>query len=218
MYVLPTDDAGGASHSIHWSIVVRVVWGLLLPLNSFLKIGGTTNHRNRGASSKNTGLNIPRKLISPPLTPIPTSMNMQKLIIMALFGVSAFGVSAAEEPICCKDCPENKHKYYSIANDSGPWLCGETCIRNVSVILDPTISHLLHIGSFTQQHHNSFEKTSRLTHTLAVFLSDISHFREESYEKLLDELPLRRCWIHDIQRNGNSRWRRSVLYFGSVCM
>ena len=57
-------------------------------------------------------------------------MNMQKLLILALLGVSAM----AAEPICCKDCPENKNKYYSIVNDSGPWLCGETCIRNVSVI------------------------------------------------------------------------------------
>jgi hypothetical protein len=28
----------------------------------------------------------------------------------------------------CKD--SNKNKYFSIADDSGPWLCGETCIRD----------------------------------------------------------------------------------------
>ena len=29
--------------------------------------------------------------------------------------------SSDSEPICCKECPANKNKYYSIANDSGPW-------------------------------------------------------------------------------------------------
>ena len=38
---------------------------------------------------------------------------------------------AEQEPICCETCDDAKKvKYYSIANDSGPWLCGETCIRN----------------------------------------------------------------------------------------
>merc|ERR1711907_781598 len=31
---------------------------------------------------------------------------------------------------CCKSCDSGKSKYFSIADDSGPWLCGETCIRD----------------------------------------------------------------------------------------
>merc|ERR1719171_553404 len=34
-------------------------------------------------------------------------------------------------PCCAGTCPDsNNNKYFSIANDSGPWLCGETCIRD----------------------------------------------------------------------------------------
>merc|ERR1719331_2081322 len=31
---------------------------------------------------------------------------------------------------CCTECTGTKTKYFSIADDSGPWLCGETCIRD----------------------------------------------------------------------------------------
>merc|ERR1719484_174753 len=31
---------------------------------------------------------------------------------------------------CCLECQGTKNKYFSIADDSGPWLCGETCIRD----------------------------------------------------------------------------------------
>merc|ERR1711924_470989 len=34
-----------------------------------------------------------------------------------------------QEP-CCHECAGTKNKYFSIADDSGPWLCGETCIRD----------------------------------------------------------------------------------------
>lgn len=37
---------------------------------------------------------------------------------------------STDEPQCCQTCESPRNKYYSIANDSGPWLCGETCIRN----------------------------------------------------------------------------------------
>lgn len=30
---------------------------------------------------------------------------------------------------CCRACNAPKRKYFSIADDSGPWLCGETCIQ-----------------------------------------------------------------------------------------
>merc|ERR1711918_243423 len=31
---------------------------------------------------------------------------------------------------CCLSCTSPKNMYYSIADDSGPWLCGQTCIRD----------------------------------------------------------------------------------------
>merc|ERR1711998_269160 len=31
---------------------------------------------------------------------------------------------------CCNTCSDPYNKYFSIADDSGPWLCGETCIRD----------------------------------------------------------------------------------------
>jgi hypothetical protein len=38
---------------------------------------------------------------------------------------------SGDGPCCAGTCPDsNKNKYFSIANDSGPWLCGETCIRD----------------------------------------------------------------------------------------
>merc|ERR1719409_1294639 len=37
---------------------------------------------------------------------------------------------AAAQPPCCHECKSPKNKYFSIADDSGPWLCGETCIRD----------------------------------------------------------------------------------------
>lgn len=33
---------------------------------------------------------------------------------------------------CCHQCKLPHKKYYSIADDSGRWLCGETCIREAS--------------------------------------------------------------------------------------
>merc|ERR1711871_73882 len=35
-----------------------------------------------------------------------------------------------EDSKCCETCTGDKNKYFSIADDSGPWLCGETCIRD----------------------------------------------------------------------------------------
>lgn len=37
--------------------------------------------------------------------------------------------NARESDPCCHHCEAPKEKYYSIADDSGRWLCGETCIR-----------------------------------------------------------------------------------------
>merc|ERR1719198_2597085 len=38
---------------------------------------------------------------------------------------------ASDDGPCCEGaCAEPYHKYFSIADDSGPWLCGETCIRD----------------------------------------------------------------------------------------
>ena len=37
-------------------------------------------------------------------------------------------VASGRDP-CCHHCEAPKKKYYSIADDSGRWLCGETCIR-----------------------------------------------------------------------------------------
>jgi len=34
------------------------------------------------------------------------------------------------ESKCCTTCTAPKNKYFSIAHDSGKWLCGETCIRD----------------------------------------------------------------------------------------
>merc|ERR1711988_2029769 len=31
---------------------------------------------------------------------------------------------------CCVSCTAPKEMYFSIADDSGPWLCGQTCIRS----------------------------------------------------------------------------------------
>merc|ERR1711966_325054 len=43
-----------------------------------------------------------------------------------------FNIDKVEQPddFCCKTCTSPKNKYFSIADDSGPWLCGETCIRD----------------------------------------------------------------------------------------
>ena len=136
-------------------------------------------------------------------------MNMQKLLILALLGVSAM----AAEPICCKDCPENKNKYYSIADDSGPWLCGETCIRNVSN-LSPTLNTTHKHTFYSHQISIPIIPTNTTSHT--VFLSDLSYFREESYEELVDEHSLCRRWIHGVRANCHSRWWRFVLYVGFV--
>merc|ERR1711865_737562 len=31
---------------------------------------------------------------------------------------------------CCDKCTGDKQMYFSIADNSGPWLCGQTCIRS----------------------------------------------------------------------------------------
>merc|ERR1719231_2144832 len=37
---------------------------------------------------------------------------------------------AETEGHCCDSCTGTKNMYFSIADDSGPWLCGQTCIRD----------------------------------------------------------------------------------------
>jgi len=39
-------------------------------------------------------------------------------------------LSEASQAKCCTTCTAPKNKYFSIAHDSGKWLCGETCIRD----------------------------------------------------------------------------------------
>jgi len=39
-------------------------------------------------------------------------------------------ISEAAKDKCCTTCTAPKNKYFSIAHDSGKWLCGETCIRD----------------------------------------------------------------------------------------
>ena len=75
----------------------------------------------------------------------------------------------AAEPICCKDCPENKNKYYSIADDSGPWLCGETCIRNVSNLSLSNPSHTTHTHIlFTLNLHPNNTNQHHITHSFFI--------------------------------------------------
>jgi len=50
--------------------------------------------------------------------------------VLLLFLAATAGAERTDEEICCTTCKAPRTKYYSIANDSGPWLCGETCIRD----------------------------------------------------------------------------------------
>merc|ERR1719201_63932 len=44
--------------------------------------------------------------------------------------VSAFPSTTVTAAPCCDSCTGTKNMYFSIADDSGPWLCGQTCIRD----------------------------------------------------------------------------------------
>merc|ERR1711934_1171622 len=62
------------------------------------------------------------------------------LLVCIANAIHPAGLSAAVEDIrqaveqphgkCCVSCTSPKNMYYSIADDSGPWLCGQTCIRD----------------------------------------------------------------------------------------
>jgi len=53
-------------------------------------------------------------------------------IVATVMAVPSWVPSSTADAQCCVGkCPDsNTNKYFSIADDSGPWLCGETCIRD----------------------------------------------------------------------------------------
>merc|ERR1711907_39297 len=79
---------------------------------------------------------------------VETMMTRAVLVLAALIALTAaiptfpsrivsFQVETTEvsQHQCCTTCSGSRggepyNKYFSIADDSGPWLCGETCIRD----------------------------------------------------------------------------------------
>jgi len=64
---------------------------------------------------------------------LQTTMHEEKkpLALKASSSVSGSDHSriAADGGQCCAGACKSKHKYFSISDDTGAWLCGETCIR-----------------------------------------------------------------------------------------